>query len=165
MFMKIVEKINQWMATLSVFIIFIMMVSITVDVGLRFLVGKPIIGVVELNRTLLVVVVFFTLGYAQVRKQHINVEFLINKLSEKRKSLTLTLNTLLALVIITMITYGAISTAYVSTIEGEHEVGLLNYPIWPGRIALALGLFMLCMQYIVDILNSLYSYFKKEEVG
>ena len=164
MFMKIIEKINQWMATLSVLIIFIMMVSITVDVGLRFLAGSPIIGVVELNRTLLVVVVFFTLGYAQIRKQHINVEFLINKLSEKRKTMVLILNTLLALVIAAMITYGSFSAAYVSTIEGEHEVGLLNYPVWPGRIALAVGLFMLCLQYVVDILKGFSSYLKKEEV-
>jgi len=150
------------MATLSVFIIIIMMVSITVDVALRFLAGSPIVGVVELNRTLLVIVVFFTLGYAQVRKQHINVAFLINKLSEKRKILILTLNTLLALVIMAMITYGSIAAAYVSTIEGEHEVGLLNYPVWPGRIALAIGLFTLCLQYVADIYNGFLSLLKKK---
>jgi TRAP-type C4-dicarboxylate transport system permease small subunit len=164
MFSTIVEKMNQWMATLSVFIIIIMMVSITVDVALRFLAGSPIVGVVELNRTLLVIVVFFTLGYAQVRKQHINVAFLINKLSEKRKILILTLNTLLALVIMAMITYGSIAAAYVSTIEGEHEVGLLNYPVWPGRIALAIGLFTLCLQYVADIYNGFLSLLKKKEI-
>ena len=75
-----------------------------------------------------------------------------------------TLNTLLALVIVAMITYGSISAAYVSTVEGEHEVGLLNYPIWPGRIALAIGLFTLCLQYVVDILNGFFSYLRKGEV-
>ena len=164
MFTKIVEKINQWMATFSVVLIFIMMVSITVDVGLRFLAGAPITGVVELNRTLLVVVVFFTLGYAQARKQHINVEFLVNKLSEKRKILVISLGTLLALVIMAMITYGSISAAYTSTVEGEHEVGLLNYPVWPGRIALAFGLFTLCLQYVVGIINGFLFLLKKGEV-
>jgi len=165
MFAKIISAVNQWMASISVVIIFIMMVSISADVALRFLADSPIVGVVELNRTLLVVVVFFTIGYAQVRKQHINVEFIINKLSRRRKTLIMVLNTTLALVVIALITYGAIKTAYISTAEGEYEVGLLNYPIWPGRIAMAVGLFVLCFQYISDIASGVASYLRGGKVS
>lgn len=164
MFAKIIRAINQWMATISVVIIFIMMISISADVALRFLADSPIVGVVELNRTLLVVVVFFTVGYAQVRKQHINVLFIINKLSSRRQALIMALNTTLALVIIALITYGAIKTAYIATVEGEYEVGLLNYPIWPGRIAMAVGLLVLCFQYVSDIVSGVVSYLKGGEV-
>ena len=153
------------MATISVVIIFVMMISISADVAMRFLADSPIVGVVELNRTLLVVVVFFTVGYAQVRKQHINVLFLINKMSSRRQTLIMALNTTLALVIVALITYGAIKSAYISTAEGGYEVGLLNYPIWTGRIAMAMGLFVLCFQYVSDIASGVVSYFKGGKVS
>jgi TRAP-type C4-dicarboxylate transport system permease small subunit len=163
MFAKSIKVINQWMASLSVIIVFIMMVSITADVTLRYFANAPIVGVVELNRTLLVVVVFFTLGFAQVRKQHINVEMVLHMMSPRRKVVVEAIEALLALVIVGMITYGAVTEAYFSTVEGEHEVGLLNYPVWPSRIAMALGLFMLCMQYVVDILHGLVSYWSDKK--
>ena len=158
MIVEIIKRVNQWLATVAVVLIFVMMVSITADVCLRYFANKPILGVVELNRMLLVLVVFFTLGYAQVRKQHINVGLLLNLMSPKRRIIVETLELLLALVVVGFFTYGSILTAYKSTIEGEYEMGVASFPVWPGRIALAIGLLMLCMQYLADIISGLRSH-------
>jgi hypothetical protein len=37
----------------------------------------------------------------------------------------------------------------------------MNYPVWPGRYAVAIGLFLLSLQYLVDI----YDYYKTYQIG
>lgn len=149
--------VNQFLATLSVIFIFVMMISIAADVVLRYFANAPITGTVEFNRTILVFTIFFTLGYAQYRKQHPNVEMVLNLISPKKKAFVQILEHLSALVVVAFFTYGSVLTAYKATIEGESETGIISFPIWPGRIAIAVGLFALCMQYIVDIIDDFRS--------
>ena len=161
MFAKAVARINHWMASLAVVLIVFMMFSMTIDIFMRYLFNAPIAGVVELDRTLLVIVVFFSVGYCQLRKKHILAEFLLDRLSEKPKTLVIALETILALVIMVIFTYGCVTNAIESTMDLEHEVGIVNFPIWPSKIAIAFGLIMLDLQYVFDIIDGFRAYFRK----
>ena len=146
----LIGRINRWLATFAVVLIFVMMLTITADVCMRYFFNSPIIGTVELNRTLLVIVVFFSLGYAQKRKRHINVELFSHLLPSKTRLFTELVQLLLACGVIFLVSYESIIIAYNSTIESEVEAGIMNFPLWPGRIAMAVGLSMLGLQYLMD---------------
>ena len=158
MIINAIKQVNQWLATVAVVLVFVMMLSITADVCLRFFANTPILGAVELNRMLLVLVIFFTLGYCQLRKQHINVELVLTLMPQRRKLLIETLEILLAFVVVGFFTYGSFLTACKSTVEREYAMGVVSFPIWPGRIAIAVGLFMLSMQYLADVITGFRSY-------
>jgi len=163
MYKMVVENINQALGAAAVIFILVMMVSITADVGGRYLFNTPILGTTELNRTLLVYAVCFALGYTEFRKRHIRVELVLNRLP-KARTLVEGLQLLLALVLMGFATYASSVIAYNATVQGEYETGIINFPMWPGRIALAVGCLMLCMQYVVGIIDSFRSSLTKVEL-
>ncbi|GAB4112432.1 MAG: hypothetical protein Kow00103_01840 [Candidatus Caldatribacteriota bacterium] len=154
----IIRKISQFLASISAIGLFIIIFTIVLDVGGRLLFNRPIYGTLGTIRTLLVFVIFFSIPFAQVKKTHINVEFFINKLKKSTKSLILTFGLLYNFLIITFITYGCFKVAKKSLIAKEKLSGIINYPVWPGRYALALGLLLLSLQYIVDIFDDYKTY-------
>ena len=153
----VVRAINRLLALLdgaaAAFII-VMMLSTTANVIGRYLFSFPIVGTVELNRTLLVFTAFLALGYTQLKKQHIQVGFLLRRLSPSRRILIDGFESLFALVVMGFISYVFCVEAYTATVQGEYEIGLIAFPMWPGRIALALGCVMLCVQYLVEVVGS-----------
>ena len=150
---KYIHHISRGLAGIAVILILLMMVSTTADVGGRYLFNNPIPGTFELNRTLLVFVVFLTLGYAQLMKRHIRVELLPTRLPPRAGILLDGFGVLLGLALMGAITYGASITAYDATITGEYETGLINFPMWPGRIALAVGCLVLSIEYVLSMIE------------
>jgi TRAP-type C4-dicarboxylate transport system permease small subunit len=145
------------MGLLGIVCVFVMMLSTVTDVTGRYVFNNPILGTIELNRTLLAYLVFLGLAYSQFKKQHIRVDLLLTRVAEKPRALIEGFQLLLALVLIGFITYGGSLVAYESTVRGEYTPGIIHFPLWPPRIALALGSLVLCFQYVRDIVASFRS--------
>src|SRR3972149_832614 len=152
-----IKRLYLPLSFLSISAIFIIILSTVADVVWRYLFNSPILGTIELNRTLLVFVVFFTIAYAQAGKKHMRVDLLLNRLPPRVKSAVNGLQLLLALVFIGIVTYGSSLVAIESTAKGEYERGIISFPMWPGRIAVALGCLALALQYVADIFETLRS--------
>ena len=150
----LIKRTIQVLGALAVIFIFIMMISTVADVMGRYLFNSPIIGTIELNRTALVYAVFFTIAYTQMVKQHIRVDILLSKMSTSKRLIFEGCGLVFALAVMGFVTYASSIMAYRQTLLGESETGIINFPMWPGRIAVAFGSLVLCVQYIVDIINS-----------
>ncbi len=158
---RVVAFVSQMLGAAAILCVFIMIISTVADVSGRYLFNSPILGTVELNRTLLVFTVFFTLGLAQLRRRHIRVDAVLGKLPVKARVLADSFALLLALVFVGMVTYGSAVVAYDATIMGEYETGIINFPMWPGRVAIAIGMLILCIQYMVDVIAAFRPSFRK----
>ena len=44
--------------------------------------------------------------------------------------------------------------AIASVQRGESSFGVIAFPIWPGRVAVAVGLWLLCLQFFLDLLRA-----------
>lgn len=157
----VVKYIHQGLGTLAIASILLMMLSTVSSVTGRYLFNSPILGTVELNRTLLVFAVFFTLGYTQLRKQHIRVEMVLNRFPPMPRIVIDGLWLLMALVFMGLITYGSSIVAYKATLTGEYETGVINFPMWPGRIGLAIGCLALALQYLTEVIQTIRSSLRK----
>ena len=150
----VAEYLNRVLGGIAIVCIAAMMVSTVADVTGRYLFNNPILGTIELNRILLSVVAACTLTYCQSMKRHIRVEFLLYRLSSKPRQIVDGLELLLAMVVIGFIAYGCIDLAYTATMQGEYEMGVINFPTWPGRLALAAGCLVLSIQLAVHTIES-----------
>lgn len=157
----LVKRTIQVLGYLAVVFISLMMISTVADVTGRYLFNSPIVGTIELNRMLMVYAVFFTIAYAQLVKQHIKIDIALDRMPPKTRLVFEGLGLLFALAVMGFITYGASIAAYQETLLGEAETGIINFPVWPGRIAVALGSLVLCLQYIMDILETRRLLFKR----
>lgn len=150
MIVTVVKRLQEVLGMVAIVFIILMMLTTVVDVSGRYLFNSPISGSLEFARSMLVIVVSFTLGYAQLRKQHIRAEILPHHLSPRLSMVVEGFALILALGFSGLVTYGTFMVAYKSIVQIEYESGLINFPLWPARIALAIGCLALTLQYLVD---------------
>jgi TRAP-type transport system small permease protein len=130
---------------------FSMVIITMLDVFSRHLLNRAIPGVIELNEVLMVGIVFLGLGMAQKEKSHIRAELLVSRLSKGRRKLSDLLATICSLGFWGILLFQSAPRAWDAFLTGEYREGLIKFPLWPARGALALGLFILCLQLLVDL--------------
>jgi len=112
----------------------------------------PIAGAYEATETLLVVSVFLALGYLHSDRAHVAVDILYGRFGPRMRWFVdvLTLSTM-------AIYFGAIGwQGWIKAVEswriGEYSVGLVQFPIYPARFALAIGAGLVVLNCILDLL-------------
>lgn len=136
---------------------FIMVIITILDVLSRHLLHRPIPGVIELNEVFMVGIVFLGLGMAQKEKSHIRAELFVSRMPPKLRRIfdlfALIFSTCFWVILLTQ----ALPKAWGSYLTGEYREGLIKFPIWPARWALAIGLLIICLQLFRDFYRTIVS--------
>ena len=132
----------------------IMMALITVEVVGRKLFALPIRGTVEIVAALMVVIVFLAWSYTQSHDGHVRVEFLVQRLGHKTRSM------LEAIIILVML--GIFSIMIWQTLVyalDAQSVGLrydtARIAIFPFRLVVSIGIFFLWLQLLIRLVSSI----------
>lgn len=150
--------VARLLAAVSVLLILFMMISTVADVGRRQFAGKAIDGVIEMGEVLMVSTVFLGLAYAETRGAHVNMTLVVRKLPPRIAAIANSLGLLLVLLVVGWMVYVTGMRAYESFSANEYRFGLVQIPIWPARIALAVGLaayFAALLPRLVDDIRSI----------
>lgn len=154
---KVITTLCKGAGLCSGVLIVIMMLTIVADVSGRFFLNRPLLGGVEFNRTLLVIVVFFGTAYTQFRDGHIRMDLLLIRLSERSRLVLEFGSLLLALLVYGYITYATIPVTIQSIRIAEFETGLIAFPMWPARLLMSIGMLFFTFQIAVDTRAKLMS--------
>lgn len=87
---KIIEPINKWTGLIAALILLGMMLLTFADVTGRYLI-RPVKDAYELTEFMLALIVFLSLGYTQLFKGHVSINFIVEKLPLKIRSITETI--------------------------------------------------------------------------
>lgn len=145
--------VNQGLTALAGVALLVMVLMIVLDISGRVLFNQPIAGTLEMVRTLLVVVVFGGVAYAQAEKIHVRVSVLLDRARGRARLAGELLAVGLGLLVMGAIAYGATREGIRATLMGEATMGLVSFPMWPSRLALAAGLIILSLQYAADFIH------------
>ena len=156
-FSRIIVWLSRTTANFSGLLIIIMMLTIVVDVFGRYAFNRPLIGGVEFNRTLLVIIVFFGLAFTQLKKGHIRVDLLLIRASPKWGLILEVFALIIAIPVYGVIAFATIPITIQSIIIGEYETGLIPFPIWPSRLFMTGGRFLFTLQLFADLILSISS--------
>lgn len=126
----------------------IMAFSITADVSMRGFTGSNVPGLLELNETLLVVIVFFGVGYAALRGEHIRMTLVTDKLPNKVSRIMRIIGDSVVLVLLAWMFYATLEAAMRSWDINEVRLGIMNWPLWPARFAISVGTAMWVMAVV-----------------
>jgi TRAP-type C4-dicarboxylate transport system permease small subunit len=151
---KLVERTSQ----ISELGTMLMMMSIVFDVTMRYLFNTPIQGMIELNELLMVLIIFFALSKCQSRRANIRINILFNRFSERTRIRLNILAWVIGFITFLSITIFGLEQAFLSTLQNEVKWGVVKFPIWPGRIILAVGALMLSIQCFMDIFDEFRSF-------
>lgn len=137
------------------FLIILMTVTILIDVFGRALFNQPLPGGVQLNTTLLVGVVFLALALTQLRKGHIRVDILLVRLSADWYHRLNLVALALGAATFAVISYITLPVALRAFRIGEYETGIINFPMWPARFLLTIGLALFALQLVSDLWSAI----------
>jgi len=140
-------------ATLSGWIALIVTLLVTLDVVLRYIFRASIPASMEFTQALLVLLVYLALGKAQEGKQHIRVEFVIEKMSPQMRRRWEIVVHLFALVFIGIVFWESIGLFAYSLSVGEYYGGAVRVPIYPGRGAILVGCGLMMIQLVKDLVD------------
>lgn len=155
--MKLAEKVIAVVSRIfnnigMVFLAFLMLV-ITADVLLRAILNKPIRGANEIAELTMLVIVFLSIAYAQHLKANISVSILFDKFPKKVQDILNIFIYLFCLGICGLILRQAFSYhRYLAELKRTSLI--LEIPVAPLQIIMIIGVFMLCIVFIIDVINS-----------
>jgi TRAP-type C4-dicarboxylate transport system permease small subunit len=124
------------------------------DVARRNIQGPSIPGALEISETLLVVAVFLGLPYAEKTGAFVRTTIVTGRLKGRPLRVVQCIALSIMCVALAWIAWASVKNAVQSVREGEVRVGLVQVPIWPGRIVLALGYLLLLVRSLFDVYDT-----------
>lgn len=151
---KIFEKVRDFLCYSAGWSVLIMMLAINIDVAARNL-GNPIYWVTDISIVLIVFLAFWAMATTQAHREHIIVDFFLNHISKRKRAFFEMISWFLSLLFCLILLYSGtkIMIESVKTLEGT--LGIVTFPIWPARIAIVIGLLVICIQFVLDIISAL----------
>ncbi len=129
---------------------FLMMLLVVANALLRFAFNAPIAGTLEVTESMLTVLIFLSLALTQYEGGHIHVVLITKQLPLPLQRAAKFAAMLLGLIFFAWCTYAAWGFAVKSWMMDEHEWGSIQYPLYPVKLVVVLGLLLLTVQFLFD---------------
>lgn len=136
--------------------VLLMMLLGGLDVLATSVLNQPVPGAYELIETMMVASIFLALALSQAEGRQIRVELITERLSLRSRGLLQAMADLCSLFVYGLIAWYGTQAAWSSTLMGEFSSGIVKFPQWPAKIALALGAVLMVVQCGVSAWVSLH---------
>lgn len=117
---------------------------------------QPIPAAFEFMATMMVMVIFFSIALAQANRAHIRVEILTSRLPRPLRWLSDVLQYASGLAFFALVAWFGWKSGIRGFEVGEYASGLINFPTWPARIALAIGATLMALQCLYDLISHVF---------
>lgn len=157
---KVTTFLNNITHKISSLLLFLLMFLTTADVFGRYFFNKPITGTYELTALTLAVIIFFSLGMAQIKRDHIEIDFLTNKMPVKVQESLYALTSLILFVLVALMSWQLFE--YMNRIWLGNELsGDLGMPLYIFVGLTGIGAILFALTFLVDTLKSILKVVKK----
>lgn len=147
-----IESVAGAMGVIAGVALFLMMAIMTAHViGRKF--GEPIPGAFEASEQLIIIVFSFPLAAVGLRKGHIVFELVTNLFPPAFRTRLEVVIHILLILLFGLLTWKALEKGWQSFLVREYRQAVIDFPIWPFRIALAIGLVAFTVQLVVSWLR------------
>ena len=152
------NKLNGYLVLIlkhfAIWILSSMMLLTAVDVCLRYVFNSPITGSFEMVEFMMALIVPFSIVFCAREKAHINVDILLEHLSEGVRSFFTFIGSILSLFIFVLITWQT-CIYIVEEYESKLTSAVLYIPVYPFIGALAIAFAILSLLLLAELINYL----------
>jgi TRAP-type C4-dicarboxylate transport system permease small subunit len=124
-----------------------------VDVISATVFGKPLLGIYEATELLMVVTTVLAMSSLQARRMNIAVDLVSRRMPPLGRQCVFLLSTLIGLGLFSLIAWRGCLLAWESIQQLEYTQGAVQIPVYPAKVAFAIGLALLVLQYASDLLH------------
>lgn len=142
--MRFVHAAIRWLnigtAATACMVMFLMMLHITLDVGVRYFFNGQIVGTLEwVSFYYMVALVFLGLGHVEMKNENIRVDLFAQMMPAKVQLALYIFACLLGIAFFGMLLWQSLADAILATQRGEEAMSNFRFVIWPARWALPIG--------------------------
>ena len=149
-----IDTINIWIAKIFCFLFIPITAFAVYEVFMRYVVNKPTIWVWDVNTQLMAVITMLAIGYTLLRGGHINIELLTERLSQRGKKITEAIISPVLLLVFIVLIWQIGTEASDSVRNNEIAVTFFAPPLYPVKIVMAVGAFLLLIQGISQFIKA-----------
>ncbi|MBN1334065.1 MAG: TRAP transporter small permease [Synergistales bacterium] len=143
----LMHRSNNLLAELSGWLVTAIMVFLIFDIVSR-LFSKPVQGVSEMAVFALVATVYLGLSHCEENRNHIRVEFFMEKMSPRTRKISDLSDYLIAVLFMAIASYASYMNALFSYQTGEAISGTTPLPVYPVKFIIFIG----CAFYLLQLL-------------
>lgn len=151
MIRKAIQRVTLSLGYVGMFFLIPMMLLTSGEVVGRAIWSRPIPGSMELSSYLLAIFILLGVAYTHQVKGHVRVTMLVSRLPERIAQILEIITTLLSLFIIAVMTW----QGWVVGMEERTVSDMLRIPQFPFRLLVSVTGFFLCLELILDLIDSL----------
>lgn len=156
-FTSVVAKISHVGGYIAGLATLLMCLLIVADVAARWL-NVPLTGVLEISQYLFMpILVFLSLSFAQSIGEHIRATVLIDRLTVRGALIVNLAAQVVTLVTTVVLAVSATESARQATSIQLQAVGAIEFALWPIKIVVAIGLYMLALQVFSGLVSMLFA--------
>ena len=152
-FAGLVEGLSRILDRIAAICIVAMMSVVVLNILLRAILGKPMLGTIDYVNILMALTISMGLAYCGLKNAHIAVEFLVEKLSAKTQAV-------LGIVVnLTALIFWGVAAWYMAAYAGNMMAtnllaGTVAVPVYPVVYLIALGLLTLCLVLVLKLADA-----------
>ena len=162
--LTIIDSVNNRIGNLLSYFLFLFFVLLLVEVILRYFFNSPTVWGNELTQMLFAVYVILCGGYILRWGGHVNVDILYSRFPTKGKALVDIITFTLFLIFCgTLLIYGG-SLAWESLSRLEHSQSAWNPPLYPVKLMIPTGAFLLLLQGTAKLIRDIVTLFTGEKI-
>lgn len=155
-FGRLGERFDQVLVGISGGALFLMMITVTADVALRYLLNAPLIWAHDLvSLYLLGFTIFLGLNAAMRHGDHIAVDLVFNLLPGRTRAMASLIIYLVASLVFAVFFWVTLNATWVSFVRDEQISGLIAWSIWPSNLPAPIGFAAVLMTCLYRALRTL----------
>jgi TRAP-type C4-dicarboxylate transport system permease small subunit len=148
---KLIHRLNFYVAVVGMALIIPLMLLTTGDIIGRKFFSKTIPGTFEISEYILATFILLGAAYTQQVKGHVGVDFLTSRLSPRVRIGCEIITWILSLFIIAIVIW----QGWLEGIRERTVSDMLRIPQYPFRLLVAIGGFLLWLEILIDLFNSI----------
>jgi TRAP-type C4-dicarboxylate transport system permease small subunit len=142
------DRILDLLASLGCSILVFIMLSVSVDVVLRYFLNRPVLGLSEITGYLLLYMTFLGAAWLLRREGHVKVDIVLNRLGPRAQAaLGITSSVIGIIISLALIWYGT-ETTWDHLLRGVYRTTILEFPKAPLLAVIPIGGFLLLIQFL-----------------
>jgi TRAP-type mannitol/chloroaromatic compound transport system permease small subunit len=151
----IIGKINTFLGKVLQWTILPISAIVMFEVMARYVFNRPTVWAWDVNVQLLAIMATLGGGYVLLNDDHVKVDILVSRLSERKRAVIDSFTGLLTIVALGVLTWYLVDVAITSVKYLEVHWSYWAPPVYPLRIIMAFGSLMLFLQAIAVFLQKI----------
>jgi TRAP-type C4-dicarboxylate transport system permease small subunit len=121
----LIKTLDYVLSRMSILIMSLLVLTVSLQVFMRYVIGSPVTFTEELSRFLLIWLGLLAASYAYRQRMHLALDLLVLKLKGKQRNvLNIIIHSLVALFSLLVLVYGGIQLVYLTWILDQHSPAL-----------------------------------------